>query len=65
MLKGLEDEEKRTYSQELNDGAVDLIWPGAGIERSHETGQDPIAELGFWDWFFVLLVLEELEDLNF
>jgi hypothetical protein len=36
-------EEKSTYSQELNDGAVNLVWSGAGIERSHQTGEDPIA----------------------
>jgi len=31
------------HGEELNDGTVDLVWSDICVERSHETGQDPIA----------------------
>jgi hypothetical protein len=31
------------YSEELNDGTVDLVWSDVGVEGSHETGENPIA----------------------
>ena len=52
------------YTKEGGDGTVNLIGSGVCIQRSHETGEYPIAEIGLWHWLVALLSLEEFDNLG-